>query len=256
MNPFPQVSIPGNKVDPKRCVQPGTGAALFWAFFIAIAGTLLGIVVSYGILLLAFIFYPLVAFYLHKKAAALIHGSGVRVSAAQFPEIHRCVEIFKERLGVTKEVETYIVECNTLNAAAVKYGKKNVILLTDDLIHGSLNSGNPQAVAFVLAHELAHIALNHNSLFRSWMARHMKKLGRLDEYSADAVALTLVGNKTIAFNGLLMLTVGHALLPFVNPESIVQQAQEVAQNKYSKQAERDLTHPLLLNRLQRIAQAA
>jgi len=42
------------------------------------------------------------------------------------------------------------------------------------------------------------------------------------------------------------------LLPFVNTESIITQAQEVALNNYSKKAERTLTHPLVLNRLHRI----
>jgi Zn-dependent protease with chaperone function len=84
------------------------------------------------------------------------------------------------------------------------------------------------------------------------MSQHMKRLSRLNEYSADAVAAALVADKHIAFQGLLLLTVGYALLPYVNTESIVQQAQEVAQNKYSKKAELRLTHPLLLNRLSRI----
>jgi Zn-dependent protease with chaperone function len=254
MNQFPEVSIAGGNVDPKSCVEPGTSGLLIGAFCIAIIGTLVGILLSYGILLIALILYPLFSWYFHKKATALLHGSGVRVSDTQFPQIQRCVETFKERLGLTAEVEVYIVEAKILNAAAVRYGKKNVILLTDDLIHGCVASGNPQALSFVIAHELAHIALNHNGVFRSWMAKHMKKLGRLDELSSDTVALKLVGNKDIAFCGLLILTVGYALLPFVNTEGIVTQAQEVAANKYSKKAERTLTHPLLLNRLHRILQ--
>jgi len=40
----------------------------------------------------------------------------------------------------------------------------------------------------------------------------------------------------------------------VHPASIIQQAQEVAQNKFSKKAERTLSHPLLLNRLHRVLQ--
>ena len=252
MNQFPEVSIAGGKVDPKSCVERGTTGVLVGAFCIAIIGTLVGILFSYGVLLIVLIFYPLFSWYFHKKATALMHGSGVRVGDAQFPQIHRCVQTFKERLGLTKEVDVYIVEAKILNAAAVRYGKKNVILLTDELIHGCVASGNPQALSFVIAHELAHIALNHNGVFRSWMAKHMKKLGRLDELSSDTVALKLVGNKDIAFCGLLMLTVGYALLPFVNTESIVRQAEEVALNKYSKKAERTLTHPLLLNRLHRI----
>lgn len=252
MNPFPEISIPGTQVNPKACIEPGTGTVLVGAFLLAAIGALIGILFSYGVLLIVLLFYPLFSWYFHKKATALLHGSGVRVSAAQFPQIHRCVETFKERLGLAQEVDVYIVEANVLNAAAVRYGKKNVILLTDDLIHGCLASGKPQALAFVLGHELAHIALDHNGVFRSWMARHMKKLGRLDEYSADSVALALVSNKDIAFDGLLLLTVGYALLPFVNTASLITQAQEVVLNKYSKKAERNLSHPLLLHRISRV----
>jgi Zn-dependent protease with chaperone function len=253
-NQFPEISVSGPKVDAKMHVERGTGLALFGAFFIAIIGTLIGILASFGILLIVLLIYPIFAWYFHKKATALIHGSGVRVSETQFPEIHRCVKDFAVRLDLNKHVDIYIVEANVTNAAAVKYGKKNVIILTDDLIHGCLASGHPDALAFVIGHELAHIALNHNGMFRSWMAQHLNKLQRLDEYSADSVASALVGERATAFRGLLLLTVGYALLPYVHPESIIRQAQEVAQNKYSKKAERTLTHPLLLNRLYRVLQ--
>jgi hypothetical protein len=63
--------------------------------------------------------------------------------------------------------------------------------------------------------------------------------------------MALVGDRGIAFHGMLLLTVGHALLRYVNPHSIARQAQEVMQNKYSKKSERNLSHPLLLHRLQR-----
>jgi len=253
-NQFPEIIVDGPKVNAKLHIEKGTGLALFGAFFIAIIGTLVGILFSYGILLIVLLFYPLFAWYFRKKASAMIHGSGVRVSETQFPEIHRCVKSFAARLDLKKEVDVYIVEANVTNAAAVRYGKKNVVILTDDLIHGCLASGYSDALAFVIAHELAHITLNHNGVFRSWMARHVKNLGRLDEYSADSLASALVCERETAFRGLLLLTVGYALLPYVHRESLVQQAREVVQNSYSKKAERTLTHPLLLNRLYRVLQ--
>lgn len=64
-----------------------------------------------------------------------------------------------------------------------------------------------------------------------------------------------MGKKEVAFGGILLLTVGYALLPFVSAQQIAEQAREVAQNKYSKRAERPLTHPLALNRLNRISPA-
>ncbi|MFZ4395710.1 MAG: hypothetical protein ACOYOU_08810, partial [Kiritimatiellia bacterium] len=65
---FPAVTVQGSRVDAKQHVEPGTGGAVFAAFFIAIVGTLLGILVSYGILLIVLLFYPLFALYLRKKA--------------------------------------------------------------------------------------------------------------------------------------------------------------------------------------------
>jgi Zn-dependent protease with chaperone function len=251
-NEFPQIAVTGARVEARRLVEPGTGLALFGAIALAVVGTLLLLVVTYGFLLIALLIYALTAWYLRRKATALIHGSGVHVGPDQFPEIHRCVQDFRTRLNLHKEVEVYIVEDSVVNAVAVRFGKKNVILLTDDLIHGCLASGYPQALAFVLGHELAHIALNHNGVFRSSVSRYLKKLGRLDEYSADAVATALVGDRTIAFYGLLLLTVGYALFGYVNPESLARQAREVVQNKYSKKAERTLSHPLLLHRLHRV----
>lgn len=251
---FPEIVIEGDQTKAKDYVEKGTGTALFGAFLIAILGSIVGIAVTYGIGLIVLLFYPLFAWYVRKKALAMIHGSGVLVSEKQFPEIQECMITFRERLGIRKDISIYIVEANIVNALAVKYGKKNVILLTDDLIHGCLASGNPTALSFIIAHELGHIALNHNGVFRSWMAQHLRKLGRLDEYSANSVASALVHDKSIAYTGLLLLTIGYALLPYVNPESLVAQAQEVAMNKYSKKAERPLTHPLLLNRLYRVLQ--
>jgi Zn-dependent protease with chaperone function len=202
--------------------------------------------------LIVLLFYPIIAAIMRKKALAMVHGSGIRVSDKQFPEIQKCLIKFKERLGITDDVSVYIVEDNIANAFVVKYGKKNVVLLTDDIIHGCIASGNPKALSFVIGHELGHIALKHNGVLRSWLSKRFKKLSRLDEYSADAVGNALVQDKTIAFNGLLLLTVGYAMMPYVNYETVIAQAQEVASNKYSKKAERSLTHPLLLNRLYRI----
>lgn len=252
---FPSLAVEGGKVIAKDHVEPGTRAAVILGFIVGLIGFALGTLASYGIFLVVALLYPLSAWSQRRKATALIHGSGIRVSEDQFPEIHRCVTELKERLDLRKDVQVYIVESKAINASAMSFGRRNVVLLTNELIHGSLASGHPQSLAFVIGHELAHIALNHTAPLRSWMARSSKKLRRMDEYSADSVATALMGDRTIAFHGVLLLTVGHALLPHVNLASIIRQAQEVAADKYSKKAEKPLTHPLLLNRLQRILKA-
>jgi len=254
-SPFPSIALDGASVDPKQFIEKGTGFRVFIAFFFAAIAMLFAIVFTYGIMLIVMIVGLLLAKHLNRKATALIHGSGIKVGEGQFQEIHDCAKALAQRLGIADTVEVYIVEANIVNAAAVKYGRKNVILLTDDLIHGCLRSGVPHALAYVLGHELAHIALGHNRLVRSFLRQHYNKLGRLDEYSADMASLALVGDRNIAFHGLLMLTVGYSMLQFVNVALVVKQTEEVAADKYSLKAEKALTHPLLLHRLARVMKA-
>jgi Zn-dependent protease with chaperone function len=249
---FPPIVVPGPQVNAREFVEPGTSAAVVGAYVIGVIAALFLALVTYGIALVLFLISPFINWYLHRKAMAMLHGSGINVSADQFPEIHACVESFRQRLGISELPEVYIVEANILNAAAVKYGKKNVILLTDQIIHGCLRT-DPRALAFVIGHEMAHIVLKHNTPFRLFIAHHYKKLSRLNEYTVDRVALQLVGEREIAFSGLLLLTLGYHLLPFVNINAIRQQAADVETNKYSKKAERTLSHPLLLKRLNRMA---
>ena len=251
---FPDIAVRGPAVDARQYVEKGTRGATVLGYFAAVFGVIAATAVSYGVFLVVLLFTPLFAWYLRRTALARIHGSGVRVDEAQFPQIHQCVQTFRQRLGLTKDVETYIVEANIANAFAVRLGRKNIILLTDDLIHGCLAIEKPQALSFVIAHELAHIALGHNGVLKSWMAQWMKKLGRLNEYSADATATALLGDRQLAYQGLLLLTVGFALVPYVNHERLLRQAEEVALDKYTKKAERPLSHPLLLNRVRRVLQ--
>lgn len=248
---FPAITIAGANVNPKDHIEPGTSSTLMVAYVIG-AFALLGLVlVTYGVALLAFLFSPLISWYLRRKAMALIHGSGIKVTAASFPEIHACVRQFSERLGLAQAPDVYIVNAETANAAAVRLGKRQVLLLTDEVVHGALYAEAPQALAFVIGHELAHVALKHNGGFRSYIANVYKKLSRMDEYTADRVANALVEKKEISLMGLLLLTVGHQLIKHINIAAVKEQAREVVADKYTAKAERTFSHPLLMSRISR-----
>lgn len=247
--PFPKIVVPGDEIDPRSCVERGTGSTLILSYFVGAFAALFIVLITYGVALILFLFSPLINWFVRRKALALIHGSGVKITEKQFPEIHECLVTFSERLGIPEPPETYIVEASVLNAAAVKFGKRDIVLLTDDLVYGCIVSRDPRTLAFVLGHELGHVALGHTKTIRGFLARSYKKLARLDEYSVDRIGYRLVGKRATAVNGILLLTVGYRLLPYVNLEELSQQIDEVESNKYSKKAEKDLTHPLLLNRL-------
>jgi Zn-dependent protease with chaperone function len=136
-----------------------------------------------------------------------------------------------------------------VNGFAAKVGRKDIVLLTDDLVWGALSAKNPRALGFVLAHELAHVALGHTRTFRSLMRMVVKPLGRLDELSADNVARALVDDDTVAFEGLKILAVGPQLSAYLDDDALIAQANEVVANKLSKKVEKTMTHPMIMRRL-------
>jgi Zn-dependent protease with chaperone function len=129
---------------------------------------------------------------------------------------------------------------------------RDALIANDDVVWGAIDHGIPDALRFILAHELAHHALGHTGTLRTAMRTTLLPLSRLDELSADAVALQLVGSRDAALEGLTLLTVGPQLYKYVNLAELRQQAKRVAGDKQTKKAGRQLSHPLLLRRLARI----
>jgi Zn-dependent protease with chaperone function len=252
---LPKLEFPTDSVDPSQYLTPGAGfyAVLGW---VALAGVLLlTAVTTMGMGLIAFAIGAIAAFFTAKRVRAYIRGSAVAVSPEQMPELHAVVQEMAQRLGMQETPELYIAEDAVANGFAVKLGKKNIVLLTDDAVWGALASPNPKALGFIIGHELAHIALGHTGMIRSMMRNVMRPLARLDEMSADNVAKALVGDSKAAVQGLALLTVGPQLLRHLNMDALEQQAREVASSKLSKKAERNLTHPLLMRRIDNMLRA-
>lgn len=152
--------------------------------------------------------------------------------------------------------EVYVVEDSVQNGAAMKLGTKDIIMLTDDVIWGALQSRDPRSLGFVLGHELAHISMGHTGVVRSTIRGMYPPLSRRDEYTADDVATALVGDAEVAIHGITVLTVGPQLLPYVNDAALRRQADEMWTDKAAKKAERSLRHPLLLKRIANAARRA
>jgi Zn-dependent protease with chaperone function len=252
-----QIKYMNASVDAKQHIAPGTGLHTFigWAVFL-VFGLLVSIpltIYTLGILPLIMV----VAWVVQRKLLkAKLHGSALRVDENQFPQIHAAARNMSERLGLAECPEIYIVEDNHQNAFAVKHGSKRYIVLIDDIVHGALATGNSGALDFILGHELAHHALGHTSFIPSLIHSKYPPLARLNELSCDAVAHALVDDKTAARDALALLLVGPQLFAKVNREALDRQAREVVGDKYTKKAERNLTHPLLLRRYARLDELA
>lgn len=243
----------GNRpVDAKSLVEPGTSSrvllgmvALGFSALALAAGTM-------GVGLLLLVLAPLIEWFRWKKVRAGLRGSGVQVSAHQLPELHRAIVEMSARLGMKEAPECYIVESSVANGFAVKLGTKDIMLLTDDTVWGALQGAEPRALGFIVGHELAHIALGHTSTLRTMMRTALKSLSRYDELTCDNVGLALVGDRKIATHGLVMLTVGPQLMPHIDDGALLAQAASVTADPQTLKAEKTLTHPLLLRRIDRL----
>ncbi len=249
--PLPPLQSTGGPVNPKQHVEDGTSSTAMIGYVIAILGTLIGGIATFGIALIALAIAPIADYFNRKKTMALLRGSGIEVGPHQLPELYACAVNFAQRLGMQSPPAIFIIEGNVMNAAAMKIGGRKVVILVDDVVDACLRSGEPQTLAFILGHEMAHHALGHTGLVRSIVKQYMRKLARLDEFTADAVANALVGNQQVSARALTTLVSGPQLLPYVNLAQLRTQATEVSGDKHAKKAERGLSHPLILRRIQR-----
>ena len=253
---LPRLKSDGATLNPKNYIEPRTDLYLTLAYFLASLAILIAAFASAGIFLLLLLIAPIADYFNRKRVMARLHGSGIEVGPQQFSELYACAYEFAQRLGMKNLTTIYIMEDNSMNAAAMKIGGRKVIVLMDDVVDACIRSGDPQTLAFILAHEIAHHALGHTNLIRASVARYVKKISRLDEFTCDAVANQLVGNPQVSAKALTILLSGPQLLKYINLDQLAVQAVEVARNKKSVKAEGPLTHPLLLRRIQRFSVAS
>ena len=246
---FPELLGRGAPVNARDFEAHGTALHRSLAYGAALIGLVLLTLSTMGIGLVALVLAPMFDFFLRRRMLAQIKGTSLEVGPNQLPEIHACAKAYAERLGLKEVPQIYIVEGNVVNAAAQRIGSRHVVHLVDDIVWGALKAGDPNALAFIIAHELAHHALGHTGALHTYLAMSYRRLSRLDELSCDAVALQLVNDRETAYNGLIMLMVGPQLLPYVNRKQLLAQAEQVAQDRATKKAERAHTHPFVARRL-------
>ncbi len=248
---LPALPGDGPQIDADRLRAAGT------SLWLTLAYGLLGILIvgSLGFLILGLVLGYITDLMLSRRTVARLRGSAVQAGPYQLAAIDACARQFSARLGLAEAPTVLVAESSMLNAVALRIGRRRCVMLLDDVVWGAVDYQIPGALRFVIAHELAHHALGHAGVLRSYLRLVLPPLSRLDELSADAVALQLVGTRQAAAEGLMMLTVGPQLLRYINRDALFAQAREVAQDRATKKAEQKLTHPLLLRRLHAVMTA-
>lgn len=180
-----------------------------------------------------------------------IRGRGIKVSSDQFPEVYESLHYMAASLGLPTAPETYVVhEHGLLNAMAKRLHRRDIIIIYADILEMAFELGNSE-VAFVIAHELAHVRCGHVKW--AWIDAPASlipffgnALSRAREYTCDRIAQELVPEG--ALMGLVALAAGKKLYKRVNLKALYDQ-QDAEWNFWTWFSEIMSTHPNLLNRI-------
>jgi Zn-dependent protease with chaperone function len=189
------------------------------AIWIVLAVSVIGLV--YAVLLGLFFFFT------HLTFVAHVRGSAVRLSAEQFPDLHRRVEELSARAGLRRAPETYLMQAGgVLNALATKFLRSRFIVLYSELLDAC---GEDQAARdMVVGHEIGHIRAGH--LTGMWLLApgfFVPFLGsacsRAREFTCDRYGWALCGDRRGGLTGLAILAAGGRRGPHVNVGALARQ---------------------------------
>ena len=150
--------------------------------------------ISIGIqLFVAFMLIPWVLWIARALMYAQLRASGVRMSPTQFPEGYRMVAEAAEQFGMRRVPDAYVLSGNgMINAFAAGHGYRRFVCVYSDLFEVGGKVRDPEALRFVIAHEVGHHAAGHTSYFRLLFSNFMMRipilgnaLSRAQEYTAD-----------------------------------------------------------------------
>jgi Zn-dependent protease with chaperone function len=233
-------------VDPKERMYLTVALVVSGLFYFGALISIIGI---------PYLFFAAVALAITQGiAVGALRGNGIRVSERQFPDVLRVARHVCGQLGITEVPPIYIVqEGGMLNAFATRFFGRNYVCIYSDVLELAYEQGADE-VAFVLAHELTHVARKH-----VWWktviapATLIPFLGaaysRHCEYTCDAYGAYLWPQGSEG--GLLVLAAGKRLYREMDVDAYLAQGQE-QDSFWIWLAEHLATHPNLPKRLSRV----
>lgn len=120
-------------------------------------------------------------------------AESVKVSPTQFPETHRLVVSLSEAMGLARPPEAYIsTERHPRHTDASAHGLRRYLVLSHDVFQAGEHGCDPEALTFLVAHQLGHVAAGHTgywyrvaTLGAELLPGAGAALSRVQEYTAD-----------------------------------------------------------------------
>lgn len=156
-------------------------------------------------------------------------ANSLRITEKNFPEVYALVEEYAHRLGIAVPKAYVVQRSGVLNAFSAFLIRKQWICIHSELFEVAYREHRDvDALAFVIAHEMAHVYYRHATLrynLRILFSNAIPILGatasRAREYSCDRLAQRLTG--TDGLDAMLVLVVDRHLYKMVDKEDYVEE---------------------------------
>jgi len=225
-----------------------TDEAVLRARFGDLAADLLDYAQTALLLLVLPLFIFLMRFYTIAKAKS----NAIRVGPKQMPQIWVMYQSLCQRLQMPRVPRLYVINGNgVVNAYAMSCNTRLGYVVIHSEI-AMLIETCPEAVEFVLAHELGHHKLGHVSLWRivvGFIPGLLPPLGisttRAQEYSADRVALKVCNHQGDAMK---LLAVGPWMHRAVDDSGWLEQCEDERREVFVRLANVMSDHAVMVKR--------
>ncbi|MBF0697246.1 M48 family metallopeptidase [Actinomyces bowdenii] len=143
--------------------------------------------------LLALPALPLIIWVGRAMLYAGLRAKSVQMSPTQFPEGYRMVVEAARAYGLRRVPDAYVVlGQGQINAFASGHGFRRFVAVNSDLFEVGGKTRDPEALRFVIGHEVGHLAAGHTSFGRTLLMVLIGQipllgpaLSRAQEYTAD-----------------------------------------------------------------------
>ena len=151
---------------------------------------------------------------------AHIFGNSIRVNEMQFSEVYKIAVEMAKKMGVVRVPDIFIVNMEgRINALALRFIGHAYVILYASLVDLMLKRNAIKEMRFMVAHELAHHAAGHVSIFRAiflypvtYVPFLYKAYLRACQLTADRVALVVTGDLQSSQRALISLACGSEAL--------------------------------------------
>jgi len=183
-------------------------------------GAMMSIMITYAVFIALFIAFQKIFIIAYMK------GDGIAVSERQFSEVYSRYLAMAAKLGIKKVPPLFVLQQGgALNAFAIRFSRRNYVAVYSDVF--AVHESDPDALDFVLAHELGHVRRAHMSkafwTFPSACVPFLAQAwSRACEYTCDNIGASLTGSGKS--NGLTLLAGGSDLYKKVDLAAYLESA--------------------------------